>query len=144
MTVLSSIIIGLGSGVVSTLLTIILSPRLQHHFWTRQRSAELRVEVANKVNEEAGDFITGHGMFEDYSLSFQQLATMQVVEGQVKALFSDESVKSYMQMQRLIAAKAGRSRGLGPEGKSTIDDFLMARDAALRDLYKEAGITHRR
>jgi hypothetical protein len=38
-------------GVVSALLTIFLTPRLQHYFWTRQRTAERQLAVIEEMNK---------------------------------------------------------------------------------------------
>ena len=41
-------LISAGSAIFGSLLAIFLTPRLQHHFWTRQRRAELRRETIRR------------------------------------------------------------------------------------------------
>ncbi len=48
------------SAVLATLLTIFLTPRLQHHFWKYQRRAELRLSVISEINKLLAEFITDH------------------------------------------------------------------------------------
>jgi len=135
---ITPVLIGLGSGMIGTLATIFLSPRLQHHFWKRQRFAELRLAVAQEVNQHAANFYIVHVKNDSYELSARFLTALEETEGKVKVLFSDEAFQSYKKMQRLIAATGGRAKGLGPQGVATAYDFLSARDAALAKLYEEA------
>src|SRR5215831_20005642 len=44
--------------VSSSLLTIFLTPRLQHHFWKRQRTDELRLGAINEYNRLMNSYIT--------------------------------------------------------------------------------------
>ena len=37
------------SAISATLITIFLTPKLQHYFWKHQRRAELRLDVINEV-----------------------------------------------------------------------------------------------
>jgi hypothetical protein len=43
-------------GVLATLLTIFLTPSLQHYFWRLQRRAELRLATINEVVRVTSEF----------------------------------------------------------------------------------------
>lgn len=47
-------------GVASTLITLFLSPRLQHYFWSHQRMSELRLRVLERLNPLAAEFLDNH------------------------------------------------------------------------------------
>jgi len=49
MSAVSSILIGLGSGSIGTLLTIFLTPKLQFRIWLDQRRFELRLENVKEL-----------------------------------------------------------------------------------------------
>ncbi len=125
-------------GAGSALLTIFLTPRLQHYFWKRQRRSELRLETAEEVNDIAAPFVHTVSSLVEWELSEQFLANILVVRGRVKALFSEKAFDGFLAMQYFIAASGSRVRGLGPEGKGSTDDFILASDEALRTLYEEA------
>ena len=50
--------ISAGSAILASLLTIVLTPALQHYFWKRQRRDDLRFATASEVNRVASEFIT--------------------------------------------------------------------------------------
>lgn len=59
---------------------------------------------------------------------------LQAAASQLRALLSDQTFKEYKKVEEMIP-------GLGPKGKErTVEDFIRARDTALRSLYKGAGL----
>ncbi len=48
------------TGVAATLLTIYLTPKVQHHFWKLQRLAELRFATVKEVNRLMAEYLAGH------------------------------------------------------------------------------------
>jgi len=125
-------------GAGSALLTMFLTPRLQHYFWKRQRRSELRLDTADEVNNIAAHFVHIVSTLVEWELSEQFLAKILVVRGRVKALFSEKAFDRFLAMQYFLAASGSRARGLGPEGKASTDDFIKVSDEALRTLYEEA------
>ena len=59
LSLLATVVIGLGSGLISTLLTIFLSPRLQQRFWTQQRRFELGLANLKELQT-----LSGHMLFD--------------------------------------------------------------------------------
>ena len=52
-------------GILGTLLTIFVTPRLQHYFWKRQKREELRLAVVTDVNRLAAEFQSNY-LFKDH------------------------------------------------------------------------------
>lgn len=127
--------IAAGSAILSTLLTISLMPRLQHYFWTYQRMAELRLVTINEVNKLMAEFITNHIVANgNYRPTPDYFRLLAAAAAQVKAQFLDTTFQFFKRIEVMIP-------GLDPEkGKQTVEDFIEARDVALRALYKEAGL----
>jgi hypothetical protein len=44
-------------GILGTLLTIFVTPCLQHYFWKRQKREEIRFTIVNEVNRLAAQFM---------------------------------------------------------------------------------------
>ena len=44
------------SGILGTLLTIFVTPRLQHYFWKRQKREGIRLTAGTEVNRLAAEF----------------------------------------------------------------------------------------
>jgi len=130
-----ALVAGLVAGVSSTLLTIFLTPRLQHHFWKLQRREELRLAAINEFNRLTADFLTEyiaapttHKPGADWHKAFAALSS------NIKAMFSDEAFATFKAAEVMIGP--GRP-GLGALGQQTANDFVEARDAALRALDRE-------
>src|SRR5216684_6544191 len=49
MDTLATILVGLGSGCIGSLITTLLTPPVQHHFWKQQRRNELCLELAKRT-----------------------------------------------------------------------------------------------
>ena len=52
------IVIGAVAGVLGAILTIFLTPALQHYLWKSQRREELRFAAINEANRSSAEFIT--------------------------------------------------------------------------------------
>ena len=131
--------VSVGSALLATLLTIFLTPRLQHHFWKYQRRAELRLTATDEINNLAAEFITKYREAErtgnhNFIPSIEFFQSFDAAEAKVKALFSTQTFQVFKNMEVMIGPH------LGPKGKRTVDDFIQARDATMRSLYKEIGI----
>jgi hypothetical protein len=136
-TPLTAVIIPAFIGVAATLLTIFLTPALQHYFWMLKRREELRLGVIDDINRLLSDYITKHidcthrGERYDPPVSFFE--SLRVVDTKLRVLFSDDTFKAYKQAEVMIA-----HGGLGPGG--TIEKFVAAQEATLRAMYGEVGL----
>ena len=118
----------------ASLLTIfLLTPWLQRHLWRKQRRDELRLATINEFNRLTSEFLTGFlDAPETYKPTLEWFAAYNVVGGNIYALFfSRRTAEACSKVGVMIGP------GLGPEGKQTADDFVKARNAALRALYQE-------
>ena len=137
---LSTVALSAGSAILATLLTIFLTPSLQHHFWKHRRREELRLAVINEVNKLAAEYIENYMEAEasgnqNFKPSIQWFQAFQAATAQVKALFSDATFKEFKKLEVMIGPN------LGPSFLNrTVDDFIQARDTALRSFYKEVGV----
>ena len=105
----------------------------------RQRRAELRLEVIRVVDNLMAEFITKYidaqAIGQNYTPSLQFFQSFQAAAADVKALFSDATFRVFKTMEEMIGPN------LGPKHlQRTVNDFIQARDNALRALYKEAGL----
>ncbi len=128
-----------GSALFATLLTIFLTPRLQHRFWKYQRRTELRLQEIDEINKLMAEFIENYIEAEikgeTCKPSIEFFRSLQAAAAKVKALFSDQTFNIFKKMEVMIGPK------LGPSSKQrTVDDFIQARDVTLKALYEEVGI----
>ena len=128
-----TIVLSAASAIAATLLTIFLTPRLQHHFWKLQRREELRSAAIREVNRLAAEFITNHMEKPNFRPGLEFFQALQVASAEVRALFSEAGWTAYRDMEIMIGPNLGRH---------TVDDFIQARDQALRVLYREIGVRH--
>jgi hypothetical protein len=146
---LTLVLITAASSIAGALLAIFLTPWLQHHFWTYQKRAELRLAAINEFNRLASKFITGYmaaeaakptykpelHMPQPYKPDLEWFEAFASLSGTIRTLFSPAGVDAFKAVEVLIGPSKGG--GLGAEGKKTVHDFIEARDAALRALYAE-------
>lgn len=103
------------SAISATLITIFLTPKLQHYFWKHQRRAELRLDVINEVNKLTADFIEGYIEAEmdgrGFKPSVDFFKSFQAAAAKVKALFSERTFQAFKSMEVMIGPNLGpRSR----------------------------------
>lgn len=124
----------------SSLLTIVLTPRLQHVFWRYQRRAELRLAVINEFNRFTSEFLTGHiSAPKTFKPSDAWFASFSATDSNIRAMFSDEAVRAFKELEVLIGP--GTDHGaLGALGKYTIQDFVDRKNRALQQLYREVRL----
>ena len=116
--------------ISSSLLTIFLTPRLQHHFWKYQRCDELRLEAINEFNRLTNEFLAAQNFGRPIHDPERWFAAMNTAAARVEVLFSDHASLAIKAVDNMI--KPGvRLQGEGAE------DFVKVRDAALRALYRE-------
>jgi hypothetical protein len=128
-------LVSAGSSVAASLLTIWLTPSLQHYFWKRQRLAEMRIDTIDEFNRLAAEFLFGYSSAPNaYKPSADWFTAFLSVTAKIKAHFPQSVFDAFKAVDVLIGPG---TPGLGPEGQGTIEDFMKARDAALRALYAE-------
>jgi hypothetical protein len=118
----------------SSLLTMLVAPWLQHHFWRYQQRAELRLAAINEFTRLTSDFITDFISDEkNYKPAPDWWKAFSTLGSNIKTLFSEATYRAFKTLEEMI----GPGPGLGPQGKKSVNDFVEARDAALRALYAE-------
>jgi hypothetical protein len=118
-------------GVISTLLTLVLTPRIQHYFWGYQRMSELRLATLKEVNDLAAEFLNNYLKDLQYRPTEQFFRSLMVTTANVKILFSKEAFDRFKEFEVMIGPN------LGPTAKGSMEAFIKARDMALRALYAE-------
>ena len=121
-------------GIISTLLTLFLTPRIQHYFWGYQRMSELRLAAYKELNALAAEFLYNYGINPDYRPAEQFFKSLMVLTADIKVLFSQIAFDKFKEFEIMIGPN------LGPTGKGAFEAFIRARDAALRALYAEAVV----
>jgi len=134
MNALFTTVLSVVSAILATLLTIFLTPRLQHYFWKQERREELRLAAIKEFNTLIADYLTNqiaNPGVRPHDTFFQ---SFQVTTAEVKALFSENAWNAFKDVENMIGP------GFGPGEGRTVNDLVEARDRALRVLYAEIGI----
>jgi hypothetical protein len=118
-------------GVLSALLTMLATPRLQFRFWRCQRRTELQLETIREVSRLAAEYLNFALAKPNEPPSSELFQGFIRAEATVRPLFSAAAFQAFMRMQRMVGSGFG-------EGNRTADAFVAARDAALAALYAEA------
>jgi len=120
-------------GIISSLVTVILTPRLQHYFWGYQRLSELRLSALREANDLTAEFLNNHIVNPGFQPSPSFFKTLTVLTANIRVLFSKKSFTSFKALEVMIGPN------LGPSGGS-VDEFIKKREALIRSLYKEAVV----
>ena len=132
---LLTIVLSISGAILSSLLTIYLT---HYHFWKYQRLGELRLKALDEVNRLLSDFISDYmADRENYVADREWHKSFQANSAKVKALFSAETFQSFKKVEEMVG------HNLGPRNR-TVNDFIEARDIALRSLYEEVGVLSRK
>jgi hypothetical protein len=138
-TILISVVSSLVTGILSSLLTIYLTPRARHAFWSRERITELRLATYDKVNGITAAIymhdplfrLSGVRMMEETLSPIKELlAALMTAHDEVKNRFSETALDAYVKLQVLV-----EESGLPPEKRTS---YSAARDAVLRHLHSES------
>jgi len=118
----------------SSMLTIFLTPVLQHHLWKYQRRDELRLEAINEFNRLTNEFLAGE-LFgrplrdrEDGGAAW--FIALNTASARVDVLFSDRASLAIKAVDAMVKP------GVRLQGEDA-EAFIKVRDAALRALYRE-------
>ncbi len=117
------------AAVSSSLLTIFLTPWLQHHVWKYQRRDELRLAAINDFNRLTNDFLAWE-LYRHPISRPEWFAAMNTAGATIEVLFSHQASLAIQAVDQLV--KPGLM--LDPTQR---EKFVETRDAALRTLYRE-------
>ncbi len=121
-------------GIVSALITIILTPRLQHYFWGYQRMSELRLTTFKDLNHLAAEYLKNCTQNINYRPPDEFFKELTIITADIKVLFSKKAFDLFKKFEEMIGP------GLGPDRKGTFQGLIERRDAALKALYDEAVV----
>jgi hypothetical protein len=138
-------------GITSSLITVLLTPRLQHLFWVRQKRFDLRAKnleslhaLSAKIFEYLGpDWATGEltgadSQDRDTKLEDTLAREWRTVADQTRFLFSKEACDQLAQFNSKLSRVLFRHLPDPPEKAYEIwDEFVHARDLSFEILYKE-------
>jgi hypothetical protein len=124
-------LVGVVVGVVSTLVTIFLTPRLQFYFWGKQHLGENRLDAIKDMNSLLADFLTQYIKNQEQTPSDNFFKSFMAASANIEALFSKKTFKVFKELEVMIGPKLGPAKG-------AVDIVIEARDKALRTLYREA------
>lgn len=119
-------------GILSTLLTLLLTPRIQHYFWGYQRLSEMRLDVLKEMNNLAAEFLNNSIKDPQYRPTDQFFKALMITSANIKILYSETAFNCFKKFEDMIGPNLGQS------GNGSIEAFIRVRDAALRALYNEA------
>lgn len=122
---------------MGSLLAIFATPVLQHHFWKRQRRAELQLRTVETVNTLTAQFIqqwiAANGAKQAYHPASEWYENFSAAEAAVKALFAADTYKMFKNLEKRIEPNLGTIDRPYPN----VNAFIEARDAAVKALYDE-------
>jgi hypothetical protein len=121
----------------SALLTLLLTPRIQHYFWGYQRMSELRLVAYKELNDLAADFLTRYINDQNYRPTDEFYKTLMVLTANIKTMVSEKAFATFKEFEQMLGPN------LGPTRRGTIEKYISSRDQALRALYKEAVVAKR-
>ena len=124
-----------GGAILGSLLTILLTPRLQHHFWRRQRRSEIRLtavnELARVISELEIKFAFDQGYVPNQNQDRDFLKSFRKSTNDVRNLFSDSAFEIFKELEKMI---------VGPTTERTYEKFYEKERKAMRALYGELGL----
>jgi hypothetical protein len=130
------------SGILGTLLTIFLTPRLQHRFWKYQRREELRFAAITEMNRLVAEFSVYYVYKKNISEKSPELGTeffqsWFIVDAQMKTLFSNSTYQVFDKMRLTFLTASLYSKQEMSDRSDRIQDLTQKHNAALSALYKE-------
>jgi len=129
---LATALIAAGSAIVGSLLTIFLTPRIQHVFWIRQQRAQLRLQAIAEFNRLTAEFLH---QANPYVPAPQWFIAFNANEATIRASFSGAGDEAFQALRGLIGP--GQGGTFGPQGQYGVHDFIERRDRALTQFYSE-------
>ena len=132
--------------VGSTLLTILLTPRLQHHFWKLQREEErrfwklqrrdeLRLAAINEYNRLTNAYVAACLAQTDPGRPVEEwLRNLNTARATIRVFFSADAYRAAEGIDKMIKPYAWWQR---PDRRKLLDEFAEMCHAALTAPYSE-------
>lgn len=117
-------------GVTGSLITLLVAPLIQNHFWHYQRRTEIQLRAIEHLNELAAQLIHACIYTRGFAPNENYRRNLMVVSGQIKALFSEQSYARYKEFEAMF---------IGQGSNSPIYEVEEKRDSALKALYDEVA-----
>jgi hypothetical protein len=141
-------LVGAIVGIMSALLTIFITPSLQHYFWRRQRHAERQMTIIDEVSTlaaEARELLLHPELLhhaEDLNDKQRQLYGMLLkAQVNVKALFSGPVFKEFISLDHTIREAISQADTADFDTRHLIDKHLLfTHSLSLNAMYRDLGI----
>lgn len=131
-------LISLLTGATGALISIFLTPWVQHFFWKLGRREEIRFAAITEINGLWSAFLQHVILKEqkqDSSLDGEFFTRLDAAATQIRSLFPPDSLGDFEKVYGTI------DHGLRPG--VAIHEFAKTRQDALQQLYESIGITRR-
>src|SRR5215813_5061604 len=92
-------------GVTGSLLTLFLAPFIQNHFWHYQRKSDIQLKTIEQLNNLAAQLIESCIKNRGFAPDENFHRNLTVVDGQIIALFSQESYDAYKSFQVMVVSQ---------------------------------------
>lgn len=105
-------------GIISTLLAIFLTPRIQHYFWVYQRLSDIRLAVIRELNNLAVEFLNNYLDAHKYHPTDQFFKSFMAMSASIKALFSKKTFDCFKEFELMIGPNLDQTRVLPKHSSS--------------------------
>jgi len=124
----TSVLVGTLTGIGASIVTVLLTPWLQHHFWKRQKRFELQFATFEAVNSLFGEFVVMvRGMSNvDMNDIFRRVTELRP---RVNLLFGSPASSAFLEAHRYIVEAQPWD----------VTQFVLRSDDAQRALLQEMG-----
>jgi hypothetical protein len=141
-------LVGAVVGITSALLTILITPSLQHYFWTRQRHAERQLAVIDEVNtlsaEARGFLLHPELLHHAERIADRQLQLYNMLlkaHVNVKGLFSESVFNEFVSLDHVIRGAISQAETADFETRHRIDkQLLFTHYLGHIAMYRDMGI----
>lgn len=140
----SGVVVGLFSGIGTSLLSARVVPLFQHQYWQQQRMFEARSATAKELKRLHAEYLAGHiakdtGQEPGWMPPREFWIAWHAMQTEVATLFSVKARAAVKDVEALMTAQGGiGSRADRPP--KTEADYIRAGNAAMRPLYEEIGL----
>jgi len=111
---------------------------LQHHFWKRQRRAEIKLKaietIATFTSRFIQQWIAANGAGQQYHPTLEWFEDFSAAEAVVKALFERETYDAFKNLEKRVDPELGTDIA---NQVLNVNAFIEARDKAMEALYSE-------
>ena len=124
--------------VGSSLLTIFVTPRVQHQFWAYQRRDELRLNAISEYTRHYNAYIAACLIPDEPRPPLSTwLSSINIAGDTIRVLFSDDVYQAARKTSDMVTPYAAEDALTVAEKKKRADDFSDVFHEALTALYRE-------